>query len=276
MSESVPQDRLDSTRPHQARIWAYWLGGKDNYAIDREVGDKVIAVFPEMVDIARQSRAFLIRVVHFLTEEKGIDQFLDIGTGLPAADNTHEVAQRINPRARIVYSDNDPLVLVHAQALLTSTPEGACAYLDADVRDTERILRTAAETLDFSRPIALMLLGVMGNVPESEDPHAVVRTLVDALPAGSYLVVNDGTNVLGVSNDTAVDETARAESIRLYVEAGAKPYHPRTPQFIEGFFEGLELEEPGVVSTSQWRPDFAGAIGESKPVDAFCGVARKP
>ena len=205
-----------------------------------------------------------------------ISQFLDIGTGLPAADNTHEVAQRINPRARIVYSDNDPLVLVHARALLTSTTEGSCAYLDADVKDTGRVLRSAAETLDFSRPIALMLLGVMGNVPESENPHAIVRALVDALPSGSYLVVNDGTNVLGVTDDTAADDTARAESIRLYVEAGAKPYYPRTPEYIAEFFEGLELEPPGVVSASQWRPDFAGEFGDVKPVDAFCGVARKP
>lgn len=167
-------------------------------------------------------------------------------------------------------------VLAHAQALLTSTPEGACAYLDADVRETERILQSAAETLDFSRPIALMLLGVMGNVPESDDPHTIVRTLVNALPSGSYLVVNDGTNVLGVTEDTAADDTGRAESIRLYVEAGATPYFPRTPEYIAEFFEGLELEEPGVVSTSQWRPDFAGEFGDVKPVDAFCGVARKP
>ncbi|MGH3387639.1 MAG: SAM-dependent methyltransferase [Actinomadura sp.] len=276
MPESTPHDSIDSTRPHQARIWAYWLGSKDNYPIDREIGDKMVTVFPEMVDIARQSRAFLTRVVRFLGEQRGIDQYLDIGTGLPAADNTHEVAQRINPRARIVYSDNDPLVLVHARALLTGTPEGACAYLDADVRETGRILRTAAETLDFSRPIALMLLGVMGNVPESEDPHAIVRTLVDALPSGSYLVVNDGTNVLGVTDDTAVDDTGRAESIRLYVEAGATPYYPRTPDYIAGFFEGLELEPPGVVSTSQWRPDFVRGAEEATPVDAFCGVARKP
>jgi hypothetical protein len=267
--------RIDTSRPHQARIWAYWLGSKDCYPIDREVGDKVMEVFPEIVDVARQSRAFLVRVVRFLVEEQGICQFLDVGTGLPSVDNTHEVAQRAAPESRVVYVDNDPLVLAHASALLSSTPEGVCDYIDADVRDTARLLERAGETLDFTRPIALLLLGIMGNVPDSDDPPAIVRTLVDALPSGSYLVVNDGTNVLGVTEDTPADATGRAESTRLYVEAGAQPYHPRTPEYLAGFFEGLEMLPPGVVSTPLWRPDFP-QIREPKPIDSFCGVARKP
>ncbi|WP_067816050.1 SAM-dependent methyltransferase [Actinomadura kijaniata] len=266
---------IDTQRPHQARIWNHWLGGKENYPIDRSVGDKVMEVFPEIVDIARHTRAFLLRVTHFLVAEQGIRQILDIGTGLPTADNTHEVAQRIAPGTRVVYVDNDPLVLSHARALLTSTAEGATDYVDADVRDPATILEQAARTLDLDQPVALMLLGVMGNVPDADDPQGIVRTLMAELAPGSWLVVNDGTDVLERAQASPADETGRAEAIRLYVEAGALPYFARTPEFIAGYFEGLDLVEPGVVSTPLWRPDLP-ELDRPREVDAFCGVARKP
>ncbi|GAA2598746.1 SAM-dependent methyltransferase [Actinomadura fulvescens] len=274
-SPSNAMGAMDITRPHQARLWNHWLGGKDNYPVDREVGDKIMEVFPEIADIARHSRAFLVRVVHYLTAQ-GVRQFLDIGTGLPAVDNTHEVAQRDAPESRVVYVDNDPLVVAHARALLTSSnAEGSCAYVEADIRDPQAIIERAAAELDFGRPIALMLLGIVGNVPDEDDPPAVVRTLVDALPSGSYVVINDGTNVLGVNEWTPAEATARGEALRLCADAGTVPYHARTPEYIEALFKGLELAPPGVVSTSLWRPDFP-EVGEPEPIDSFGGVARKP
>src|SRR5256714_4397962 len=197
-SSATPDERdvsqLDTSVPHSARVWNYWLGGKDNFAADRAMGDQVRQVFPDIVEVARVSRAFLVRAVRYLTDEVGIRQFLDIGTGLPTADNTHEVAQRIAPDSRIVYVDNDPLVLVHAEALLTSTPEGACAYLEADVRDPEAILAEAAKTLDFSQPVGLMLMGILGLVGDYDEARSIVRTLVAALPSGSYLALYDGSD----------------------------------------------------------------------------------
>src|SRR5438477_3928693 len=184
-----PQAKIDTTRAHTARIWNYWLGGKDNYPIDREVGDPIRQLHPNIGHYARADRLFLGRAVSHLANEAGIRQFLDIGTGLPTADNTHEVAQRINPRARIVYVDNDPLVLAHARALLTSTPHGATDYIDADVRDPDTILRGAAQTLDFTRPVAVMMLGILGNVVDYQQARSIVERLVAAVPAGSYLVV---------------------------------------------------------------------------------------
>ncbi|MDL4777794.1 MULTISPECIES: SAM-dependent methyltransferase [Thermomonosporaceae] len=272
---SAPAPGIDTRRPHQARIWNHWLGGKDNYPVDRDVGDRIMRVFPEIADIARHSRALLVRVVRFLAEEQGVRQFLDVGTGMPGLDNTHEVAQRVAPGARVVYVDNDPLVVAHARALLTGLPAGSCDYLEADVRDPGDIIERAAATLDFSQPIALLLLGIIGNVPDEDDPVAIVRTLTSRLPSGSFVVVNDGTNVLGVTDDTPADATARAEALRLCADAGSVPYHARTPGFIAACLEGLELLEPGVVSTPLWRPDFP-EIDEIEPLDSFGGVARKP
>ncbi len=257
---------IDTTTPHSARVWNYWLGGKDNYPVDREVGEQVRQAYPGIVDVARHSRAFLGRAVRLLAGERGITQFLDIGTGLPTVDNTHEVAQRVDPSCRIVYVDNDPLVLAHARALLTSTPEGSCAYLDADVRDPEDILRRAAATLDFSRPIGLMMLGILGNVWDHAEAMSVRDRLVAALPSGSHVVVEDGTN--------AVDPEAAAEAERTRAEAG-DPYRLRTPDQIAAFFHGLDLLEPGVVSVSRWRPE-ATPFGEPPEVTAYCGVAVKP
>ncbi|WP_214322639.1 SAM-dependent methyltransferase [Nonomuraea sediminis] len=263
MTNDTP--KIDTTTPHSARVWNYWLGGKDNYEIDRQVGDQVRQVYPGIVDVARHSRAFLGRAVRHLAGEAGITQFLDIGTGLPTADNTHEVAQRIDPTCRIVYVDNDPLVLVHARALLTSTPQGACDYIDADVCDPGHILTQAAATLDFTRPIALMMLGILGNVWDDKQASEICEQLVAALPPGSYLVLEDGTN--------AIDPEAAAEAEKTRAEAG-DPYKLRTPDQIAAFFDGLQLIEPGVVSVSRWRPE-ANPWGEPAEVTAYCGVAKK-
>jgi O-methyltransferase involved in polyketide biosynthesis len=248
-------------------MWNYWLGGKDNYEIDRQVGDQVIAAYPGVREVARASRACLGRMVSYLAAEEGIRQFLDIGTGLPAAGNTHEVAQQIAPDSKIVYVDNDPLVLVHARALLTSDPKGACGYVDCDVRDPDRILGEAAGILDFTRPVALILFGIMGNVIDDDQAAAIVRRLVDALAPGSFVAVNDGSG--------QVDRRGREEAIRIAVEQGSAPYVDRAPEQIAGFLEGLELLEPGVVSTSRWRP-AASPLGAPAEVDATCGLARKP
>jgi hypothetical protein len=253
---------FDSTVPHSARIWNYWLGGKDNFPVDRAAGDQVLEVFPAIVEVARVSRAFLARAVGFLATEAGIRQFLDAGTGLPTADNTHEVAQRLAPDSRIVYVDNDPLVLAHARALLTSSPEGATAYVDADVREPEKILDAAAATLDFSQPVGLMLLGVMGNIADLDEARSIVTRLLRPLPAGSYLVLNDGTS-----------SPERDEATARYSDSGGDMYYARTPDQIASYFDGLDLVEPGVVSTPLWRP----APGETPTaLDVYCGVAKKP
>ena len=255
-------DRLHTAVPHSARVWNYWLGGKDNFEADRAVGEQVRAVFPEIIDAARQTRAFLRRAVTHLAGEVGIRQFLDIGTGLPTAANTHEVAQGVAPTARIVYVDNDPLVLAHARALLTSSPEGVTEYVDADLRDTDAVIREAAGVLDFTRPVALMMLGVMGHVADPAEVRSIVGSLVSRLPSGSYLVMSDGT---------ATSERA-IESHRQYNESGAVPYHLREVADFTSFFAGLEVIEPGVVPIARWRPDSDDLID----VDGYAGVARKP
>jgi hypothetical protein len=264
---STARTGIDTTVPHSARIWNYWLGGKDNFAVDRAAGDAWAATFPGVRDIARASRSFLTRSLHYLAAEAGIRQFLDIGTGLPTADNTHQVAQRVAPEARIVYVDNDPLVLAHARALLTSTPEGATAYIHADLRDPDKILAEAAEALDFTKPIALILSGVLGHVVDIGEARSIVRGLMDALPSGSYLSLNDGTSVVGG------DQVEQAT--QDYNESGALPYIQRTPEEIASFFDGLELVPPGMVSCPRWRPDPAPADSLAE-VDAFGGVGRKP
>ncbi|GLZ01868.1 SAM-dependent methyltransferase [Actinoplanes sp. NBRC 103695] len=259
--------QLGVSKPHSARVWIYWLGGKDNYAADRDLGDQIKQMFPDIIDIARQSRQFLTRAVRYLAADVGIKQFLDVGTGLPTADNTHEVAQRINPWARIVYVDNDPLVLVHARALLNSSPEGSTDYLDADVHDPDAIVGGAQKVLDFAEPVALMMLGILGNVVDYRQARTIVDRLVSALPPGSYLVVNDGTNV--------INPVARNHATRASIEAGI-PYISRHPDEIAGYFQGLQLVEPGVVSSSQWRPDVPADAPAPAEVDVFCGMARKP
>jgi O-methyltransferase involved in polyketide biosynthesis len=257
---------IDTTVPHSARIWNYWLGGKDNYAVDRAAGDAYADVFPGIRDVAQASRQFLTRTVRYLAEEAGIRQFLDIGTGLPTADNTHQIAQRIAPEARIVYVDNDPLVLAHARALLTSTPEGATAYINSDLREPGKITAEAAETLDVTRPIALILSGILGHVTDPGEARSIVQNLMDTLPSGSYLSLNDGTS-------GAAEEFAQAQ--QGYNQSGALPYVLRTPDEIATFFDGLDLVEPGVVSCPLWRPQ-SGSLGPPAEVAAFGGVAKKP
>ncbi len=260
---------INTAVPQSARIWNYWLGGKDNYPVDRAAGDQYIEVFPGVVDIARASRGFLTRAVAYLAGEAGVRQFLDIGTGLPTADNTHEVAQRVAPDSRIVYVDNDPLVLAHARALLTSTPVGVTAYIHADLRDPDAILAEAGKTLDFGQPVALMLMGILGHVTEYEEARSIVRRLLDGLPSGSYFALNDGTNVI------SKEFVAAQEG---YNQSGAVPYVLRSPEQIAGFFEGLELVEPGVVSCPRWRADSAtvdASGGLPAELDAFGGVGRK-
>ncbi|MER5357664.1 SAM-dependent methyltransferase [Streptomyces sp. NPDC002785] len=264
-SSQSPADRLQTDRPHSARVWNYLLGGKDNYTVDHQMGDMILKTFPDFAAIARLQRAFLARAVHYLTAEAGIRQFLDIGTGLPTADNTHEVAQRVAPESRIVYVDNDPLVLTHARALLTSTPEGACAYIDADVKDADAILAEAAKTLDFSRPVGLTMLGIMGQLPDEDDPWALVDRLVAALPAGSYLALSDGTNTSDSLN----------QAVASYNANSASTYHLRSPERIADFFHGLELVEPGVVKTSPWRPDPDQSPADTLQGHAVSGVALK-
>jgi S-adenosyl methyltransferase len=258
---------FDTTVSHSARIWNYWLGGKDNYTADREAGDRVAAMLPIIVAQARADRAFLGRAIRYLAGDEGVRQFLDIGTGLPTADNTHEVAQRVAPESRIVYVDNDPLVLAHARALLTSTPEGSCDYIDGDLRDPEAILTEAARTLDFSQPVGLMLLGVLHHIPATDEAYDIVRRLVAALPPGSYLTINHSTS--------AVSGAAMEEAVAHWNRVGTPSMTLRTPEQISRFFDGLDLLPPGVVSCSRWRPHLTSDSGLPAEVDEFCGVARK-
>jgi hypothetical protein len=266
-ADGIAGTAIDTTVAHSARVWNYWLGGKDNYKIDRVVAEELAGTFPGITDIARQVRLFLSRAIRYLVVEGGVHQFLDIGTGLPTANNTHEIAQGMVPQARIVYVDNDPLVLVHARALLTSSPEGVTDYVEADVRNPERILREAARTLDFAQPIGLMMLGILGWIPDSDNPRAIVSRLLDPLPCGSYVVIEDS-----VDADPACVEGVRAfnQNPRL-----AGSYRLRSPEEIARFFEGLELVEPGVVSTSQWRPE-SSRWGKVAAVSDYAGVGRKP
>jgi O-methyltransferase involved in polyketide biosynthesis len=262
-ASQVPPE-VNTDVPQTARIWNYWLGGKDNFAVDRHVGDQILEAFPAIVENARASRAFLVRTVRYLAGEAGIRQFLDIGTGLPTANNTHQVAQAVAPECHIVYVDNDPIVLVHARALLTSTPEGTTAYLDADLRDPDTILQQAARTLDFTQPIAIMLMGILGHIAEDEQAQSIVKRLLGGVPAGSYLTMNDGT-------DTSEEVV---EAARIWNQSANPTYHLRSPDRIARFFDGLELVEPGVVSPPRWRPE-PSASGLPTEIDSACGVGRK-
>jgi hypothetical protein len=256
--------RLDAAVAHPARVYDYWLGGTNNFAADREAAEQVISVRPAIRAEARANRAFLGRAVRYLTEQAGIRQFLDVGTGLPSADNTHEVAQSVAPEARVVYADNDPIVLVHARALLASAPEGVTAYADADLRDTERVLAAARETLDLGEPVAVMLIAMLHHVPDGDDPYGIVARLVDAVAPGSYLVLSHPASDIDVA---AVTEVARRYNAR--VPAGQQR---RSRDEFAQFFTGLDLLEPGIVPTTQWRPTEPAG---SAPVPMWAGVARK-
>lgn len=261
------QSEIDTTRAHTARIWNYWLGGRDNYPIDCEVGDQIRQFHPDIGNYARADRLFLGRAVQYLAGEAGIRQFLDIGTGLPTVDNTHEVAQRVAPESRIVYVDNDPLVLVHARALLTSTPEGATDYIDADMHDPDKILAEAARTLDFTQPVAVTMLGVVIFISDDGEAYGIVRRFLDALPSGSYLVLSHT-----ITSPTMPDVDA---AVAFWNEHGTPRLTQRTPEQVLRFFDGLELLEPGVVSCSRWRQE-ATPWGEPDEVAMFGGIGRKP
>lgn len=265
----MPDDHHPAIRtdiPHSARVWNYWMGGKDYYEVDRIAGDAGIAIDPEITTMAVGSRKFLIRAVRFLAEEKGIRQFLDIGTGLPTMQNTHEVAQTVAPDSKIVYVDNDPLVLTHARALLTTTTdEGVTTYLDADYNQPELIVADARHILNFTRPLAVMFMGVLGHARSSEDMRRIAHTVLGATPSGSYLILWDGTD----------DSDAYVQLCHDYTDTGGVPYTPRPRAEIRAVFDGLELVEPGFVPITQWRPE-SDDTGEAPPVSAYGGVARKP
>jgi hypothetical protein len=256
---------IDVGTPHAARIWNYWMGGKDNYASDRAAGDAVAEAYPEIVSMARHSRQFLIRVVRYLAADTGIRQFLDIGTGLPTMQNTHEVAQQVAPDSKIVYVDNDPMVLAHARALLVNTtPEGVTSYVHADYRDPELIIADAANILNLDEPVAVMFMGVLGYAAELDEARSIVARTMAAVPSGSYLVLWDGTD----TGDAVV------EGGEKLVESGAVPYILRSHEQIGQCFEGLTMVDPGLVPITQWRP--ATDVGEAEPLDAYGAVARKP
>ncbi len=257
---------IDTSVPHSARIWNYWLGGKDNFPVDRLAGDDYIQTFPGILDVARLTRQFLIRAVNYLAGDAGIRQFLDVGTGLPTVDNTHEVAQRVAPEARIVYVDNDPLVLAHAQALLTGTAQGATDYIDADMREPATILEAAERTLDLTRPVALTFMGVLGHITDDGEAQSVVRGMMEGLPSGSFLALADGA-------DDITPEFEAAQ--RMYDEGGSVPYKLRSQHQIVQFFAGLELLEPGIVPVPQWRPEVT-PITPPPGVQPLAGIGRKP
>jgi hypothetical protein len=256
-------EALQPNVPHAARIWNYWMGGKDNFAADRAAGDGVAQVYPEIVLMAQQSRRFLIRVVRYLAAEAGVRQFLDIGTGLPTMQNTHEVAQEIAPESKIVYVDNDPMVLAHARALLVGgTDEGVTTYVHADYHEPEKIIAEASKNLDFGQPVAVMFMGVMGYEPDLDVVRSIVgRTMAEAV-SGSHLVLWDGT-------DTT---PAVVEGARKLAESGGVPYILRSPEQLESCFAGLTMVEPGLAQITRWRPDDPDA----ERIDAYGAVARKP
>ena len=260
----VPQ--FDPSVASIARIYDYWLGGKDNFKADREAGDAMIQQYPGIVQGVRMNRAFLGRAVHYLATEAGIHQFLDIGTGLPSSNNTHEVAQRAAPESRIVYVDNDPIVLNHAQALLTSTPEGACAYIDADLRDTAKIIKDAADVLDFSQPVAVCLIMVLQFIPDDDDPWQIARTLMDSVPSGSYLAVAHPAS--------DVDHEVGPALRQLNTRMGGTRAVPRSHHEISAFFDRLEMIEPGLVQLHRWRP--GPGVDSVRELAAYGGAGRKP
>jgi hypothetical protein len=258
--------QIDANVPHIARVYDYWLGGKDNFAADRELGEKTLQAYPNLVFSVRANRAFLARAVRFLAAEAGIRQFLDIGTGIPTANNTHEVAQRVAPQCRIVYVDNDPIVLSHARALLTSKPEGVCAYLDADLRDPDKILAAAADTLDFSQPVAVMLIAVMHFIGDDAEASAIVNRLMDACAPGSYLTISHAAS--------DIDAEQQTEMVRQLNQSVAEKATLRDQAGVTRLFDGYELLDPGVTRTAEWRPD--SDLEAASPAAVWAGVARKP
>ncbi|MFM9559273.1 MULTISPECIES: SAM-dependent methyltransferase [Streptomyces] len=257
----------DTTTAHNARVWNHWQGGTDNYEVDRQVGDHVAGLIPVIRDIASADRRFLVRAVRHLAEERGMRQFLDIGTGLPALENTHEIAQRVAPSSRIVYVDNDPVVLSYARTRLTSTDEGVAAYIDADAHDPDTILRSARETLDLGEPVVLMLLGILNFVLDDSEARAIARRLLEPLAPGSFLVLTHPTT------EPALGGELQLEAMEFWNTHAKPPVTARGAAEIARYFDGLTLLDPGLVSCSLWRPDPGD---EPTVVPQLGAVARKP
>jgi hypothetical protein len=257
---------FDTSVPHISRVYDYWLGGKDNFAADRELGDRTLEAYPNLAFSVRANRAFLVRSVRFLAADQGIRQFLDIGTGIPTNNNTHEVAQSVAPASRIVYVDNDPIVLSHARALLTSKPEGACAYIDADLRDPDTILAQAKGTLDFRQPVAIMLLTVLQFVTDDHEVSAIVTRLMDACAPGSFVTISHPAS--------DIDTEQHTEMVRRLNQSVAEKVALRDHAGVTRLFDGFELIEPGVVRAPQWRPD--SDLEAASPAVLWAGVARRP
>jgi hypothetical protein len=256
---------FDTQVPHIARIYDYWLGGKDNFAADRELGERTLQAYPNLVFSVRANRAFLARAVRFLAAEMQIRQFLDIGTGIPTVNNTHEVAQGVAPESRIVYVDNDPIVLSHARVLLTSEPAGMCAYIDADLRDPDKILAIAAETLDFSQPVAVMLIAVMHFIGDDAEASAIVNRLMAACVPGSFVAISHAAS--------DIDTEQQTEMVRQLNQSVAEKATLRDRAGVRRIFDGFELVEPGVVRTAEWRP--ASDLEAASPAALWCGVAHQ-
>jgi hypothetical protein len=257
---------FDTSVAHVARVYDYWLGGKDNFAADRAAGDQAIQAFPNIPLSARANRAYQARVVRFLAGETGIRQFLDIGTGIPTANHTHQVAQSVAPESKVVYVDNDPVVLLHARALLASHPAGATDYADADLRDPQKILDDAARLLDFQRPVAVMLMAILQHVGDEHDPYAIVASLMGAVPPGSYLALSHPAS--------DIDAEAMAKMANVLNQMMAEKVTFRDRDAVAGFFTGLELVQPGLVQASKWRP--SSEMEAASPAALWAGVARKP
>ncbi|GAA1610215.1 SAM-dependent methyltransferase [Actinoplanes couchii] len=261
-------DMTDSHLPHSARVWNHWLGGTDNFPVDRAVGDEFAAFYPDITVVARQSRAFLKRAVTVLVREHGVRQFLDVGSGMPTAENTHQVAQAADAGARIVYVDNDPLVLAHARKLLTSTPEGRTDYADADLHEPATIIEAARATLDLEQPVGLILMNILGHVPDPDQATGLVAELLAAVPSGSFLITADGTDV--------IDGPAFTAAIGVWNANAPLGYHLRHPDRIARFLDGLDVLEPGLVPVARWRPSPDAGGDDLRAVDEYGAVARKP
>ena len=259
------QTTFDTSVAHVARVYDYWLGGKDNFAVDRAAGEQAIAAYPDIVQSVRANRAFLARTVRYLAAEAGIRQFLDIGTGIPTANNTHEVAQSAAPGCRVVYVDNDPIVLAHARALLTSGPAGVTAYIDADLRDTRKILAVASQTLDFSRPVAVVLMAILHLIGDGDNPYGTVAKLIGAVPPGSYLAMSH------IASDIEPEALGKAKERVSRLALVEQTY--RTHAEVMQFFDGLEMVEPGLVRVQEWRP--GSEIEAKSPAALWGGVGRK-
>ena len=265
-AEETESPAFDTSVAHVARVYDCWLGGKDNFAADRIAAEQAKQAYPDIVFSVRANRAFLARTVRYLAREAGVRQFLDIGTGIPTSNNTHEVAQSVAPECRVVYVDNDPVVLAHARTLLISTQPGVTHYLDSDLRDSRTILQEAAQTLDFSRPIAIMLMAILQHIDNADDPCSIVASLVDAVPPGSYLVISHPAS--------DIEAQAMGQMAQRLNQLMAEKVTFRGHDEVLRFFSGLDLVEPGLVRVQQWRPDTEAEA--SSPAALWGGVGRKP